>query len=79
MLRRFEVLLDEGHITAKFNAGGNIEIIAGHVQFDVNGEVHVSPTVSGGVIIDDIDVLQPNVSVSSTGFTGDLVSFFTSF
>jgi hypothetical protein len=69
MLRRFGIALQEGRVAATFNAEGNAEIITGDVSLDVDGEIHVSFSVNGGVIISRVEIPTPSVTVSAGGLT----------
>lgn len=75
LLRRFEIKLEQGKIAARFNAGDNVNIggavgLVSVVEYAVDGEVDLTLFVRNGVIVTDVEVKQPNLSVSATGVVG---------
>jgi len=67
MLRQMEISLDQGRIVAKFNAGGNAEIVTGDISFNVDGVIDFFVEASGGVLVFRINPHTPAVTLSSGG------------
>jgi hypothetical protein len=75
MLRRLDVELAQGRISAQFAADGMLEVITGDVSFTVDGDVDIVVNVTNvGQIASSFTVQPPNIQVSASGLTGGILA-----
>lgn len=73
-LSRFQIRLDQGHITVHFAADASVKMITERFTATVSGDVDVLMTVTvNGFVGVSLDVKTPVVSVGEAGLVGSLI------
>lgn len=75
VLRKFDLVLDEGRLLAHYEADAFIEEVFGDVEPNVEGEIAITMQVEyWGSILAHVNVLEPRPGLGATGLIGVLAN-----